>query len=201
MVTFRNLQKWSFEKNSILSKLSKAQIEKVLDAMKIINCKAGDTILKRGTAANQKILVIIEGSFKKAKSGVMIASKGATWGEEFMLDHNKQKLLDDDVVMETDGVLAEIPNELFQECIGGSLDDVLKNNEKMLQKRQMKADASRKKEADRIRMNDVYFISKLGTGQFGPVYLVKVKQGDQLYALKTFSKQMIVDQGVEKHLV
>jgi len=33
--------------------------------MKIISSKAGDTILKKGTSANQKIVVIIEGSLKK----------------------------------------------------------------------------------------------------------------------------------------
>jgi cGMP-dependent protein kinase len=49
VVTFRNLQKWAFEKNALLSKLTKAQIDKVLDVMKISSCKAGDVILKKGT--------------------------------------------------------------------------------------------------------------------------------------------------------
>ena len=57
--------------------------------MKIVNCKAGDVIVKKGTAANQKIVVIVEGSLKKSKSGVVVAQKGAAWGEEFMLDNNK----------------------------------------------------------------------------------------------------------------
>jgi len=83
VVTFRNLQKWAFEKNPHFNKLLKSQIEKVLDIMKITNYKAGDIILKKGTSANQKIIVIIEGSLKKAKSGIIIASKGAAWGDEF----------------------------------------------------------------------------------------------------------------------
>lgn len=65
VITFRNLQKWAFEKNAILSKLLKTQIEKVLDVMKISNYKAGDVILKKGSAANQKIIVIVEGALKK----------------------------------------------------------------------------------------------------------------------------------------
>jgi len=65
VITFRNLQKWAFEKNAILSKLLKTQIEKVLDVMKISNFKAGDVILKKGSAANQKIIVIVEGALKK----------------------------------------------------------------------------------------------------------------------------------------
>lgn len=38
---------------------------------------------------------------------------------------------DDDVVMETDGVLAEITSESFTECIGGPLEEILKKNEKI----------------------------------------------------------------------
>lgn len=33
--------------------------------MKISNYKAGDVILKKGSAANQKIIVIVEGALKK----------------------------------------------------------------------------------------------------------------------------------------
>ena len=69
--------------------------------------------MKKGTNANQKIVVIIEGSLKKAKSGITVASKAQAWGEEYLLDSNKQKNFDDDIVMETDGVLAEISNETF----------------------------------------------------------------------------------------
>jgi cGMP-dependent protein kinase len=43
--------------------------------MKISAYKAGDIILKKGTVANQKIIVIIEGSLKKSKSGITVASK------------------------------------------------------------------------------------------------------------------------------
>ena len=37
---------------------------------------------------------------------------------------------DDDLIMETDGVLAEINLEAFTECIGGQIEEVLKKNEK-----------------------------------------------------------------------
>ena len=65
MITFRNQQKWALEKSPILSKLTKAQIEKVVDVMKILNYKAGDTIYGKGTPCHQKIVVVIEGALKK----------------------------------------------------------------------------------------------------------------------------------------
>lgn len=39
-------------------------------------------------------------------------------------------MLDDDIVLETDGVIAEISSENFVDCIGGPLEDVIKKNEK-----------------------------------------------------------------------
>lgn len=39
-VTFKNFIRWAFEKNPLLSKLSKTQTEKVIEAMKISAFKA-----------------------------------------------------------------------------------------------------------------------------------------------------------------
>jgi hypothetical protein len=39
----------------------------------------------------------------------------------------------------------------------------------------MKAEMSKKREAMNIKLNELIFITKLGVGQFGNVYLVKAK--------------------------
>ncbi|CAK82587.1 unnamed protein product (macronuclear) [Paramecium tetraurelia] len=200
VVTFRNLQKWAFEKNALLSKLTKAQIDKVLDVMKISSCKAGDVILKKGTQANQKIIVIIEGSLKKSKSGITVATKAQAWGEEYFLQTNKAKILDDDIVMETDGVIAEITADNFIDCISGELEEVIKKNEKILEKKLQKSDQTKKKEAQNIKKSELIHIKTIAYGQFGPVYLVKAKYNQQLYVLKAFNKNQINEQTLEKYL-
>jgi cGMP-dependent protein kinase len=65
IITFRNVQKWAFEKNPLLSQLSKIMIEKIVEGMKISNYKGGDIVFKKGAACNSKLIVIIEGSIKK----------------------------------------------------------------------------------------------------------------------------------------
>ena len=75
-VTFKNFIKWAFEKNPLLSKLSKVQTEKVIEAMKISSFKANEPIFRKGVAGFQKIVVMIEGSLKKLKNGTIVASKG-----------------------------------------------------------------------------------------------------------------------------
>lgn len=42
--------------------------------------------------------------------------------------------------METDGVIAEINNENFTECIGGTIEEKIKENEKNHEKKMMKVD-------------------------------------------------------------
>lgn len=121
--------------------------------MKITNYKAGDIIFKKGSSANQKIIVLIEGQLKKAKNGFIMASKGTAWGDEFQLENNKSKSLDDDIVMETDGVLAEVSAENFQEAIGGRLEDVLRRNQKQHEEHVLKNESMiKKKEAQSIKL-------------------------------------------------
>ena len=43
--------------------------------------------------------------------------------------------LDDDIVLETDGVIADIAGDNFIDCIGGELEEVIKKNEKALEKK------------------------------------------------------------------
>lgn len=57
-------------------------------------------------AGFQKIVVIIEGSLKKLKNGTIVASKGQCWGEEYLIEANKSKVMEDEIVMQTYGVLA-----------------------------------------------------------------------------------------------
>ena len=147
--------------------------------------------MKKGTLANQKIVVIIEGSLKKAKSGIMVASKAQAWGEEYLLETNKTKIFDDDYVLETDGVIAEISSENFTECIGGLIEDIIKTNEKNHEKKMMRVDPKKREEARNIKLDQLVTIKTLAYGQFGPVYLVKAKHDLQLYALKSFNKIQI----------
>lgn len=44
--------------------------------------------------------------------------------------------------METDGVLAEISTENFQECINGTIEEIIRANQQNHDKKMMKADAN-----------------------------------------------------------
>ena len=60
-IACRNILKWSFEKDPLLSKLTQVQKEKVFENMKNINAKQGTVVLKKGDKCN-KIFVPIDGN-------------------------------------------------------------------------------------------------------------------------------------------
>lgn len=132
MVTFRNFMKWAIEKSTHLSKLSKEQIEKILDLMKINSYKAGNVVIKKNTENinNQKIIIVIEGALKKYKNINPIAVRSQIYGEEFLLENKTKARYEDDIVMESDGVIAEIKTDIVKEIIGGFMDTVVEENEK-----------------------------------------------------------------------
>lgn len=62
--------------------------------------------------------MVIEGSLKKLKSNTVVATKSQCFGEDFFLEENKNKILEDEIVMQTYGVIAEISDSTFYEALG-----------------------------------------------------------------------------------
>lgn len=62
VIVFKNIQRWGFEKHPLLSKLTKIQQEKILDAMIYVNYKENDIVIKEGMPFKPKIIVLIEGN-------------------------------------------------------------------------------------------------------------------------------------------
>jgi cGMP-dependent protein kinase len=54
-------------------------------------------------------------------------------------------------------------------------------------------------EVANLKIEELYYIKKLGEGQFGHVFLVQSKSDGALYALKAVSKAQISEQNLEKH--
>jgi cGMP-dependent protein kinase len=46
-------------------------------------------------------------------------------------------------------------------------------------------------------LNELIYLKKLGQGQFGSVYLVKVKDNDQLFALKYVTRAHVKEFGIQ----
>ena len=71
--------------------------------------------------------MVIEGALKKSKSSNPLILKSQFYGEDF-LQENRLKNIEDEVVMECDGVLGEISASGFRQIIGGYMDVVMARN-------------------------------------------------------------------------
>ncbi len=69
-IACRNILKWGFEKDPLLSKLTQVQKEKVFENMKHINAKPGTVVLKKGDKCN-KIIVPIDGNLIEVKIKIL----------------------------------------------------------------------------------------------------------------------------------
>ena len=122
------------------------------------------------------------------------------FGDEYLLEANKNKIADDDIVMEADGVIAELSNETILNCIGGpNIEIVITKNENSHERKQYTTTI--KKKAENTQLADFVFYHKLGSGQFGSVYLVRAKGIEEYFALKCISKQQIIEESLETHLL
>jgi len=146
--------------------------------------------------------LLLKDLWKKAKYNSVIAKKGELYGDEYIVEANRAKTIDDDIVMESDGVIGEVPYATLQECIGGTIEQAMKKNENGHEKKMMQQHNSElKKNAINLKLEDLIFYKKLGFGQFGSVYLVRCKGEEQFYALKAVSKQQVIEGSLETHLL
>lgn len=80
-----NYGRWGFQNNKSLNSLSNLQIEKVLNIMKLVKVKKGETILCSGERYKD-ILVVVD---VQLKVGELLVSKGTIWGEKYLFRENK----------------------------------------------------------------------------------------------------------------
>ena len=64
VITLRNQQIWAMEKSPTLSQLTKLQLEKLADNMKIHNYKKGEVLFKAGEVISSKWIVLHQGIIK-----------------------------------------------------------------------------------------------------------------------------------------
>jgi cGMP-dependent protein kinase 1 len=190
-VTFKNFIRWAFEKNNVMSKFSREQQDNIIESMKISSFKINELIFRKGVSGFQKLIVVIEGGIKKIKTGTIVAGKCQCYGEEYLTNENRNKIMDDEIVMQTNGVIAEISDASFYEAIGNkSYNEIIKSLEQGKQNKFSQYENMTEKQLEHLDMSDITVSSTLSKGQFGDLYLSKDKK-DNEYIAKTMSRHLL----------
>ena len=103
--------------------------------------------------------------------------------------------------MKTDGKLGMIELATLKKIMGDDdVHEVLSKNRNSHEKRLGKVDVGFRKEVEGLNLKDLIYIKKLGEGQFGDVYCVYSKQLNSFYALKSVSREKIVQFSIQTHI-
>lgn len=89
-ITYRNIEKWAFDRSEFLSKLTNIQKEKLMENFEIKKTtEEGEILIEKGQIC-KKVVILIEGAVLKEQD--LITQKGTSFGDEFLLIENQNKM-------------------------------------------------------------------------------------------------------------
>lgn len=128
-IIHKNMALQAMNASVALRLLSKDQKEIIINEMTVVNCKAGDVVIQAGTAKQNKLLFVLEGNLKVAKTGAIFMDKGTCLGDKYVTEIATEELnYVDDIIAGGDIKIGEIPKYRFEVSIGGKFEDVVKEN-------------------------------------------------------------------------
>lgn len=166
VIMYNNLQLWALQKHALLSKLTKIQMERIIENSNNVSYQDAAVVFQDSIS---KLIIVLEG--KLIQSGKVLAEKGQLFGDQYL--NNAQLALPNKIVMQTTGatgLLAELDFTKFFEIIGGPLEQIFKKNENSHEVKYMKNKNTEQNQSQKFNLEDFIYIQKLGAGQFGNVY-------------------------------
>lgn len=193
-----NWTRWALEKDPVLQKLTKLQIERIIQNCEVRKLTGGDLLLEKNGPLS-KIFIVINGSIRYDRQ----YAKGSVFSSAFLYPQgNFGNKLDHDLLVESGGAEASIIDvSRFQQIIGPNLEIVFANNLNSHEIKMMDDGKQYREKVANLQLKDLIFIKKLGEGQFGQVLLVKGTGPNDYYALKAISKKQIIAENLEKHIL
>ena len=127
-IIYMNSIRISIEKNSYLQRLTKAQIEALIGAMKIKSYRESETIIYQGTPLKESMWIIVRGHLMKSKNKSIIGKVFDAVNADNMIT-NVEGVFDDDIIASKEVMIAFITKTEFEEKLGGNFNEITSNNE------------------------------------------------------------------------
>ena len=192
-----------------MQSLSRSELSKLVHALQEVTYAEGDAIIREGEIGNH-FFVIVSGTAeysKKSEGVVGTATQGDFFGHRALLNDEVRQatvIAKSDVtclILERQDFVSMLGNfEDFQNRVVSNDAEETRRERTLVQNKHMRD----------IRFEDLEkFFERgskqseviLGQGAFGMVQIVKHKTTGETYALKTLSKSLIVEYGLESHVV
>lgn len=193
-----NWTRWALEKDPVLQKLTKLQIERIIQNCEVRKLTGGDLLLEKHGPLS-RLYIVINGAIRYDRQ----FAKGSVFSSSFLYPQgNAGNRLEHDLLVESGGAEASIIDVArFTQIIGPNLEVVFANNLNSHEVKMMDDGKQYREKVANLQLKDLIFIKKLGEGQFGQVLLVKGTGPNDFYALKAISKKQIIAENLEKHIL
>lgn len=184
----------------LLAPLASYEREKLAETIEEVQFKPGQTIFEQGEEGDAMYIVRC-GEVIVKKDGLEISrcSNGEYFGERALLSNDKRAAT---VLTSGNVTCLKIDRSAFNLLLG-PLEEVLKQNAAGYGGQDL-SDANPTRFGlfrTNLNMKDLSALGTLGKGAFGYVQLVQDRESQSTFALKTVSKQMIVETGQQDHIL
>jgi len=216
-LNWKNLSRIAFSQSPFFSRLPTETIEKLIENLQICCYEKNQTIITQG-APIESLYIALDGNLRKTSGEYqdekpIIGEECALFGEPFLMRKSSLKK-DESVIMDTNGILGEISRTNIERIIGVKFNELMLNDSLgsfsilnsptsiKLSQTSLKSTMSLEKLMDlpqSIDKNDIEVLELSGEGQFGLVFLVRVK--DEYFALKICAKAYIISRRFELYLI
>lgn len=204
------LKKVRISDKELGSLLTESELEKMTSSLERETFEIGDAIIVQGNTGDNFYIIaegevgVFQNKGEKEEKKLATLRQGGYFGEKALL---KEDLRAASCIAESKVVVLTLGREDFIDMMG-SIEDLLMakanpssvpppvvtslNDEKQKHSDQFTLD---------IGLSDIEVRSTVGCGAFGRVKLCRIPKSDQFYALKLQSKKMIVDSGLQEHIL
>ena len=126
LIIHKNSQQIAIDKNESLKKLTKTQVEHLMNCAVIKEYKDKEIILSAGSLKSEKMIILIKGGIENSESTMKFHLFDIIGIDEVIQE--TQEVFNNDYFAEGDVDVAEISSQAFFKAIGGSFHKVTKNN-------------------------------------------------------------------------
>ena len=186
------------------------ELEKMTSSLERETFEVGDAIIVQGNTGDNFYIIaegevgVFQNKGEKEENKLATLRQGGYFGEKALL---KEDLRAASCIAESKVVVLTLGREDFIDMMG-SIEDLLlaKANPSAIPPPVVTSlNDEKQKHSDQfaleITLSDIEVRSTVGCGAFGRVKLCRVPKSDQFYALKLQSKKMIVDSGLQEHIL
>ncbi|KAM3128079.1 hypothetical protein pb186bvf_019842 [Paramecium bursaria] len=187
-IIYKNICKWAMHNSKLFSVLPIQKQEKLLEGVQFRKINKLDKIISKGDKVGLMIVLLDGNAVGEDKH--ILAKKG----DILLYDKAKNEKHIINIYAENDLNIGIIDYGLFREQ-QGSVEKIVEGQKQNDQNSSAAADLIKS-----YKIEDLIYLTKLGSGQFGSVYLCKFKNLDQLFALKYVTRAHVVQFGIQKHI-